>query len=258
LVIAAAATTGWVMLSKASAQEDFIAYCKGQGIEFDAKNIYANSELGTADIMEKYHETMNTQFNKYIKQMMAAESAAAKTGEIDENGQPPEIDPATNAPKDCDEKNYSTYCVGQKLLTDPAFGYMSYRKSLDCRRSLVFDTKADQKGYSDYLESALSGGVASQGNIKKDKVAEPVYQIQKALEVSAKLEAITREKVAAKEALDQTLSAYNELRVAWPMHKEYMTIYASLLKYRDKLVEVRHQVESFPSKFIDATTTKCT
>lgn len=274
LVVAAAATAGWVLMSKAAAQEDFIAYCKEQGIEFDAKNIYANYNLGTDEVITLYHETMNKQFNAYIKQMLAAESAGAlscKPGEPCEataNGKPPEIDPATNTPKACDEKNYSTYCVGERLLTDPAFGYIAYRKSLDCRSSAIFDNATKQDAWGKYINTSVClGGLKSvtppqkctpEEEKKLEAEIGSIYQTQKVLEITAETEAITREKTAAKEALDQTLSAYNELRVAWPMHKQYVKIYADLLKYRDKLVEVRHQVESFPSKFIDATTTKCT
>ncbi len=255
----AAITLGsWILMTKAAAADDFIADCEKKGIVLDKKNIYANYELSTEDVISEYHERINKEFNKYIRQMMQAETAAVKTGKQDLSGLPPAIDETTRKPKACAKKNYSTYCVGERLLTDPEFGYMSYRKALDCRKGRLFDTQADAMGYSDYAESVLSFGLATPSKIKADKVAGPVYQAQKALEISSRLEAITREKAAAKEALDQTLSAYNELRVAWPMHKKYQEIYVSLLKYRDKLIEVRNYVENFPSKFIDATTTKCT
>lgn len=198
---------------------------------------YNNPALDTEEIMELYHKTINGQFNWYISRMLAAETLAAKTGQRVPEGRPPEPVSEDNPQvlKDCpaDGRNFSTYCVAQDLLTNETYGYIAYRRALDCRRGQLYDSS--QKGEDTY---------ADQG--------------QAALMMSARLEAIAREKTAAKRALDQTLSAYNELRTAWPMHKKYIQIYDSLIKYRDKLVEIRNQVEEFPSKFIDASTTKCT
>lgn len=61
----------------------------------------------------------------------------------------------------------------------------------------------------------------------------------------------------AKQALDQTLDAYNQMRTAWQLHVRYMDIFAELVKYRDHIVEIRKSTDAFPIKFIDATTTKC-
>ena len=195
--------------------------------------------------------------------MIEGQSLAATTGELDSNSLPPPVDPntvlpapvdpATGIPKACDGKNYSTYCVAATLLSSPKYGYMTYSKALECRRYQIFDNKEDARAYSDYVESAASLGTAAPA-IR----APAVYQTQKALEISAKLSAITREKDAAKRALDETLSAYDQLKTAWPMHKKYMEIYKDLIKFRDKMVEIRHQIEQFPAKFIDVTTTRCT
>lgn len=230
--------------------------------------IYNKTDLGTEDMITLYHKTMNDQFNAYIKTMIEHESAAAASGELDPEGVPPSLDPDTNIPLPCDEANYSTYCVAQKLLTNPEWGYMAYQKALDCRRGQMFDSSQQEDLWNQWVQtSACLAGVESV--LPPDKCTEDekaklqqqlndTYQAQKALEISARLEALTREKQDAKSALDETLSAYDELRTAWPMHKKYMAIYQSLLKFRDKMVEIRHQVEMFPSKFIDATTTKCT
>lgn len=246
-----------------NSNEYWLSYCAENGLEIPASSKYADFQIGTEDIMIMYHEEMNAQFNYYIGKMIEGQSIAAKTGEADKNANPPPVgansvlpepvDSETGIPKACDSKNYSTYCVAANLLSSPTYGYMTYSKVLDCRKYQMFDTKEDALAYSDYVESALSAGTAD-----PEVNAAPVYQAQKALEISAKLTAINSEKDAAKRALDQTLSAYDELKTAWPMHKQYMEIYKSLIKFRDKMVEIRHQVEQLPAKFIDATTTKCT
>jgi len=212
--------------------EEFTSPTTGKTI----RPIYNKPDLDTEQIMELYHTTINDTFNHYIEKMISEESNAAKTGERKPEGRPPDPVSADNPQvlQDCpaDASNFSTYCVGQLILTDETAGYIAYRRALDCRRGLLYDSS--QKGNDTY---------SSQG--------------QAVLAMSARLEAIVREKTAAKRALDQTLAAYNELRTAWPMHKKYMQIYESLIKYRDKMVEIRNQVEEFPSKFIDASTTKC-
>jgi hypothetical protein len=246
-----------------SSNEYWLNYCAENGLEIPADSKYADFQIGTEDIMVMYHEEMNTRFNDYISKMIEGQSIAATTRVPDKNSNPPPVgansvlpepvDSKTGIPKACDGKNYSTYCVAANLLSSPTYGYMTYSKVLDCRKYQIFDTKEDALAYSDYVESALSAGTADPA-----ENATPVYQEQKALEISAKLTAINSEKYAAKRALDQTLSAYDELKTAWPMHKQYMEIYKSLIKFRDKMVEIRHQVEQLPAKFIDATTTKCT
>jgi len=237
LFMAVSAITGYAQTPAAGKPVDFCA------VEFKSlktgktiRPIFNDPALDTEAVMVLYHKNINTTFNQYIVKMIEAESEAVKTGKINPDGRAPAPVSADNPQvlKDCpaDGSNFSTYCVAQRLLTDETGGYFAYQRALDCRRGQLFDSS--QKGKDTY---------ASQG--------------QAALMMSARLDAIAREKTSAKRALDQTLSAYNELRTAWPMHKKYIQIYESLIKYRDKMVEIRNQVEEFPSKFIDASTTKC-
>ena len=221
-------------------------------------NDYNNEDKSLEDIMVEYHKNMNDTFNKNIKNMIRAESAAAKSGNPDPNGNPPKPVSADSPQilQPCPEENYSTYCVATRIISDGKKGYIGYVHALECRRNQLFDTKTEKVGYSDVMETILSGGLSNPAMV--EAVAEQPLQTQKAMEVSARMDAIDREISAAKRALDQTLAAYNELRTAWPMHKKYMQIYESLIKYRDKMVDIRKQVEEFPSKFIDASTTKCT
>lgn len=202
-------------------------------------NIYANPDLDLEDKMALYHKTINDKFNAYIKLMLAAGP-----------GTPDGLPPAT--PEECTESNYSTFCVGRDLLSNPTYGYMAYHKALSCSKYSFFETAKEKNAWDTYMEATST---ASQSQDVQE--AESNYQGARVLMISARLEAITREIESSKRALDQTLAAYNELRTAWPLHKKYMEIYKSLVTYRDKISEIRHQAEEFPSKFIDATTTKC-
>jgi|WetSurMetagenome_2_1015567.scaffolds.fasta_scaffold103516_2 hypothetical protein len=248
--------------------ESILSYCAANGLEIAKDSPYADFQKSTEDIMEIYHQTINDKFNVYIKQMIAAQSSAAVSGETDPLSLPPAIDDATGLPAACTPDNYSTYCVANTLLTSPTYGYLTYEKVLNCRRSQMFDSSQQEDLWNQYVSvTTCLGGAESvlppnkcteEEKQRLEKQLQGTYQTQKALEISSRLDALTRERQNAKTALDTTLSAYDELRTAWPMHKKYMEIYSSLIKFRDKMVEIRNQVEQLPAKFIDATTTKCT
>jgi hypothetical protein len=246
----------------------WLSYCSANGLDIPDDSPYADFQQGTEDIMVMYHKTIDSKFNDYIKMMIAGQAQAAQTGTPDPNSLPPEIDDTTGLPQDCTDTNYSTYCVASTLLASPTYGYMTYRKILDCRRYQVFDSATEANAWTKWMTTtSCLGNVQSYIPPKKctadqkaqmDKELVNRYQTASVLAISARLEAITREKDAAKRALDQTLSAYDQLKTAWPMHKRYQQLYNQLLTFRDKMVEIRNQVEQFPSKYIDATTTKCT
>lgn len=201
------------------------------------KNKYFKSNLSTERAMTLYHKTINEKFNKYIKMMMSEENP--------QNGKPPEDDNCVGT------DNYSTYCVAMDLLNNPEYGYMAYKKALTCRKYSLFEDATDRDAWTAYSDFMILGD-------EYEEKVQDIYQTQRVMQISARLEGIENEIDAAKQTLDQTLSAYDSLKTAWKMHVKYMEIYKSLVKYRDKLVEVRHQVEFFPAKFIDATTTSCT
>lgn len=236
----------------AEEQQSFIDFCRYYGYELNPDSPYSSFDLSTEDVMELYHKTQNTKFNEYIKKMIQGQAAAVKKNEPDPNGLPPEKDETTGLPLECDANNYSTYCVASTLLSDKSFGYMEYRKSMSCRKQNLFSSTKDQ---SSLYDSYTRGMIIGQSN---EDAAVNRTQGARVLDISARLKATDTEIDIAKQALDKTLVAYEELKTAWPMHKRYVQIYESLVKYRDKLVEVRHQVEELPNKFIDATTTKCT
>ena len=220
---------------------------------FGSDNQYMNQDLDTEGVMSLYHETINTKFNEYIKKMLEGQKSAAEANQPDPNNKPPALEEG----QICDENNYSTYCVAENLLSNGTYGYMAYVKALNCRRYSLFESTKQRTAWEDYSEAMITGTPWTPEDEAEAQFVQSL-QGQRALEVSARLDAIKTEIPTSKQALDKTLSAYDELKTAWPMHQRYSQVYASLVKYRDKLVEIRHQIEEFPGKFIDATTTKCT
>lgn len=140
----------------------------------------------------------------------------------------------TRAPDESDEKdeaclptvdplNVSTYCVAVRS----AQLYADYVSRINYLKGYV----------------KLSAETMSQ----KDLLANTKFQI----------DAIDKEILDSRKVLDTTIGAYKEFQYAYPMHKAYEKTFDLLVKYRDLLAEIRGQVEVFPLKFINATTSKC-
>ncbi len=250
--------------------------------EASSLNPYDDPNLDVDGVISLYHNNMNTTFNNYITLMMT---------NIDKNPDDPEgkaVDqdgnPLTASQCMDDPNNYSTFCVAvntlggnidncvapsldiplpedmQKLCSlgsdaTPLKGYLNFVAALKRRSNQIFQTTQQKSDYIDAMTClGLPNSVCDQQT--KDK-AQTYYQTSVALQVSADLTKIQDEISKAKDTLDQTLSAYDQLKVAWPIHKKYVQVYADLEKYRDKIVDIRHQTDVFPSKFIDMTTTAC-
>ena len=281
-----AAMLSFVVMSKAATPYR-------EGNQPNAKNPYDDQKLGLQDVIDLYHKKMNDSFNDYITLLMTNlpgenpeckkdDPANSYTNTADCKGKqtPLTVDDCLKNPG-----NYSSYCVAVNLLgadsdrcndpngikeegmatfcdlkkeSRPFYGYLNFVAALKKRSDKVFDSRADSLGYTDFLETAISGGQANPQTIQKNKTANQYYQNQKGLEVAGKIDKLNNETKFAKQALDQTLSAYDQLKIAWPMHEKYVSIYNNLEKYRDKLVDLRHQTDAYPKKFIDLTTTACT
>lgn len=242
----------------------FVLHSKAQSA--NSSNPYDSGTLSVNDVITAYHNNINDAFNRYIKLMMTNITANPD----DPNGKPFRADGAALTVSDCfaHPENYSTFCVSANLLgansddcpsvtsstgtlSDgmdsfcrlsgdalPLKGYLNFVAALNKRGQNLFDT---QKAASDWQKTGQN--VLNSATAITDLISR---------QTSTNLAMDT-----AKKALDQTLSAYDQLRVAWPLHVKYMSVYHDLQTYRDKIVDVRHQTDLFPSKFIDLTTTAC-
>ena len=239
----------------------FIAYTGAKAQEENVKNPYDSAKFSVRKILVDYHEHVNKTFNTYIALMLEAqEKSAKKPGAADDpNGKP--LDSAADCSDPANNKNYSTFCLSVNLLggnsdecndksgktrsddfrkfcelnkgAEPLKGYLNFKAALEKKRNRIFETAEEESGQGLRTQRGL---IAT---------------------VTGRQETIDKEITIAKATLDQALSAYDQLRLAWPMHVRYKQIYKDLETYRDKLVDIRQQTDAYPSKFIDLTTTKC-
>lgn len=175
------------------------------------------SNMTLDGVREAYHKAINATFNEAFKRITAGGA----------NTKVPEKE--TDCWFDTEPLNVSTYCVAMRTATI----YEKYRDIMTFRRSLLFTTENPDLDFEFQKQSEL------------------LYNIYN------RADAIDKDLAASREALGTTLQAYKEFQYAYPMHKAYAETFKLLVKYRDFLAEIRAQIEKFPSKFIDASTSNC-
>lgn len=124
---------------------------------------------------------------------------------------------------ECSENNYSTFCLSIAAADE----YEKYAEALRKRKETV------SVGQEDSLAVI---GILSAGQTL----------------------AIDNELYRSKKTLNMALDKYNEILPVYRMHEKFQKLIETLTKYNKKLSEFRGEVEKMPSKFVDATTTKCT
>lgn len=191
------------------------------------KTVYSDAVLAQA--YNRYHNSMNEFFNakmKHLNELIDAEDFENKDFIPPSQDKLPNLDPVKDDRKEilkkCTEANVSTYCVSMGALDL----------------------------YIDYLNS-LKRLKTSLANSSGDSITELIAS------TSTRNENINRELEEAKRVLEATVSAYNEYRLAYPMHKKYQQIAANLVLYRSALNEINRQLVTWPVEFVDATTHKC-
>lgn len=174
-------------------------------------NPYDNSNLTFYELQKLYHTRINDLFNTKVQLL-----------EKGEKGPGTSVIPQGD---ECEEKNYSTYC----LAITAAREYENYEKELEKRKGKIEFTG---ESISFTLEKATTTAIS--------QAAE-----------------INNELTAAKRALDTSIKTYNELTIAYTMHLQYEEIIKSLTKYKNKLSQYYEQVATYPKKFVDATSLSC-
>lgn len=127
----------------------------------------------------------------------------------------------------CAESNLSTFCLASELNAELTGFEMTLRKH---RQDFEFDSTASLSTLN--LSDALEGSVTRQALIDDE---------------------IT----AARGALDLNLAIYDQIQTVYPIHAELVDLINNLESYRENLASIRGEVQLFPSRFNDATTTFC-
>ncbi len=214
--------------------------------------IYPRDEIGL--VIDKYHRAVNCLFNTRIKilveqmlepeQMLESESQNKKPlTEEQIRSMLKNLSPPTGeikGRKDCANENgglnLSTYCLAKAATKE----YTAFRSAL-----VVARKKTQQEAGQNLPKNYPTKGGA-------------IEQLGKNVqEYGAVIEKIDRELTISREALDLGLAAYQELQMALPLHRKYKEVIKYLEKYRDKVSDIRKEVELYPTTFLDVTTTQC-
>lgn len=188
----------------------------------DAKDFYG--------AFDAYHMEMNDYFNGKIEKLnlLVKDNGFYQNPEKKKNFLPPaniiDKDDVSTILSKCGEDNVSTYCVSIGALDK----YVSYLRKLDeLKDSLDF-----------------SGG----DSVSKGELIASLGQNKQKFNAEAQ---------EAKKVMEGTVQAYNEFRLAYPMHRKYEEIITQLVKYKLALKDIRKRAAQFPQKFIDASTSQC-
>lgn len=195
----------------------------------DAEKVNFRTAENFYEAFDGYHGEMNEYFNTRIKKMVALVDTPGFYQNVEKKKQflPPEnlkdSDDVATIVQKCGENNFSSYCVGIGAL----------------------------KIYSEYLVRLKYLGTQL-GSVPEGSTALDVLRSQ-----NSNVQELNKESQEANAVMEATVAAYNEFRLAYPMHIKYQEILTQLTKYKLIMKDVRLRVAEFPVRFVDASTNKC-
>lgn len=184
---------------------------------------YSRENVSLRRAITLYHKDMNELFNKNLASLLS------KAPDDEDVLPPPKNDDGTMGK--CPATNVSTYCMAMAAVDK----YDAFREALLLTHAPFAVDPAESDDEIVYYDV----GDATDS------------QVQRNLLIDAQLE-------LSEQALDVTLAAYQEAYLYYNLHTEYWGLIKDLEKYRDGLADVRKQVENYPFKFHNRTTTDCT
>ncbi len=134
----------------------------------------------------------------------------------------PSLESVDDLVEKCGEENVSTVCVSMRATQI----YMDYVEHL--------------QGLEDFFTVGLNDDFTTLIN-----------------DLSGRAEQINEELEEAKFVMEATLAAYNEFRLAFPMHQKYQEIYKELVVYKNELEAITAEAAKFPGKFVDVSSDQC-
>ena len=197
--------------------------------------------------MELYHTEMNTLFND---KFAAAVTILKEKGVLNPNGTnngKGVYNPKLKVPAACDfaAENGAQKC--KQICKDDTSNISPYCVSIQSLDTYIRYTLHLQQIQGTIDFSNLGGGA-----MRMTPVTDLVYrQIQK------RDDEINKDIEQSRRVLEVTLAAYNEFLTAYPIHTQYSLIIKDLIKYKNKLKDIRFLIDQFPSTFTNTTSTKC-
>lgn len=245
---------------------------------------YNPEEVDLSDAIHLYHTRITDYFNKKILLFLLKDQDTRVIDTV------PELsDDGRTREQACTEFNISTYCVSMGALDE----YLAYVKYLEGQKEYFQglsereqQSRENQQDVQEFLQERRqkileqnrereerglpSLDVDAQMETIRQSLGLPANDgpgvpILRTLPIGAavfsaanRLATIQNELVNSKRALDATVSAYHEFRMAYPLHIEYANIIERIKIFRDNLAALRREIEQFPAKFIDASSPDCT
>ncbi|PKL36618.1 hypothetical protein CVV38_01810 [Candidatus Peregrinibacteria bacterium HGW-Peregrinibacteria-1] len=181
---------------------------------------------GFNTLRANYHDEMNKYFNEKLEKLVEMVENDEMFYDRAEFSTPVNNNGITDASM-CTADNVSSYCVSMGALDV----YMTYVRTLtQVQETLDIDPEIV---IQDLSVQSLMGDTTSRNN------------------------EIAQEIIEAEEIMEATMAAYNEFRMAYPMHIQYQEVLENLIAYRRKLRDLQFEVNRFPGKFINTTTLEC-
>lgn len=234
----------------------FVLFAYGDKIygtfEGNTDQLVFKPEMTAEEMAELYHKTMNDLFNKKAKLLVTG-----KPEEIDENI--PEDGEKAALIKKCQAHPTAEECEGIdstiencKQNPDKDECKLSYQQCLSKKNNVTTFCIAME---ASYLYIKFKDALLSKWDEVEFDPEKTLTQMLQAIRTQRLF--ISGQIDSSKKVLDNTLNAYNELRWSFAMHREYKKVIKDLLKYRDKIADVRKYVEQYPDKFHDSSTPYC-
>ena len=245
-------TVSILQLPTVGADEDTTANADYEGLV----QKYDNDHSSLAGAILSYHKNINEIFDEHIEKLLSGEVDGDNKPKYSTSG-PPLDDSGTvvDGEQFCKSEttNVSTYCLGFEVLDE----YTAFMVGIETHRSQYQDKIDDE--HSDIIKEENQ---ASEYNFWRKNFwfdGLKVVSSEKAINhLSERVALIDEQTALAKDVMVAALDTYDELQIYYALHLQYYGLIEDLEGYRDALSKVRAQVEKYPGKFHDMTTTDCT
>ncbi|MFA7685531.1 MAG: hypothetical protein WCX95_01885 [Candidatus Gracilibacteria bacterium] len=206
------------------------------GYTIYAADKYDFEETVDISTMMFYHDGMNDLFNESLASVVSI--LVDPNGDLSKLNSPcgaanfQEPDGTAKCEKKCidDPGNVSTYCVSVRSMDM----YLKYVVHLG---TILGSVNFENLWFSE---------------MRLNPATDLVYR-----QILARDTLINDDIEKSRRVLEATLGAYNEFMIAYPVHRQYQDVIRNLIKYKNKLKDIREYAIQFPSTFIDTTSTKC-
>lgn len=175
---------------------------------------------GFSILKSEYHSNMNDYFNYKFAQLTELVDKEEKFYDH-KDFRAPESD--TNLVENC-KTNVSTYCVAIGA-TDI---YIAYLEKLNAMKGTMPTIALSSSSIKLVVDLVKTRGDEIDKDAKDSKIV-----------------------------LEAAINVYKEFQSAYPMHKKYKEIIDNLTKYKIALGKIRKQTDTFPLRFVDATSDQC-